>query len=391
MQVSTTCRSTVKRWIDRGVRQQPDPLPLGQERVERAGLLERLPHRRAGPGPTASSRTSSSRGPRPATGRAAAAHSRGQPRGGRRGEHDAVLGGGGGRAQQQQRVAGRVGAAVEDHLAREQRDAGRRAASSAGRRALRDATSARDEHAVDAAPGQPRQVGDPAADLAHVRAARPVRRRRPGPRPTASSAHSSGATRSVARPATPCSTSRTSSSALPAALELGVRDVDQPGGDERLEDRRVAQPALGLLEVGHRQVRELAHQLVPRLATRSRSLGQPLRARRGASAASIVGAQPQREVRVAGEVPGVEQPERDPEVGRRPRSTISGSVRTEWSRRGAGVPQRVPDALGDARRGRRPRRAPAPRRGRSTAPARRGRSRRPRPARPRSSGPPHSS
>ena len=61
MQVSTTCRSTVNRWIDRGVRQQPDPLPLRQDPGQRPGLLERLPDRRAGPRPDASSRTSSCR------------------------------------------------------------------------------------------------------------------------------------------------------------------------------------------------------------------------------------------------------------------------------------------------------------------------------------------
>ena len=33
---------------DRGVREQPDPLPLGQQPVEGAGLVEGLPHRRAG-------------------------------------------------------------------------------------------------------------------------------------------------------------------------------------------------------------------------------------------------------------------------------------------------------------------------------------------------------
>ena len=43
----------------RGVRQQPDPLPLREDGVERAGLLEGLPDAAAGRGPAASSRTSS--------------------------------------------------------------------------------------------------------------------------------------------------------------------------------------------------------------------------------------------------------------------------------------------------------------------------------------------
>jgi hypothetical protein len=43
----------------------------------------------------------------------------------------------------------------------------------------------------------------------------------------------------------------------PAALEVGVRDVDQPRRHQRLEHGRVAQATGGLLDVGHRRVREL--------------------------------------------------------------------------------------------------------------------------------------
>ena len=44
----------------------------------------------------------------------------------------------------------------------------------------------------------------------------------------------------------------------PPGLQVGVRDVDEPGGDQRLEDGGVAQPADRLLEVRDRDVRELA-------------------------------------------------------------------------------------------------------------------------------------
>ena len=69
---------------------------------------------------------------------------------------------------------------------------------------------------------------------------------------------------------------------LPAALEVGVRHVDQPGGHERAQHRRVAQAALGLLEVGHREVGELADQLVPR-ARRPRAARAAGRGRRAAT------------------------------------------------------------------------------------------------------------
>ena len=140
---------------------------------------------------------------------------------------------------------------------------------------------------------------------------------------------------------------------LPAALELDVRDVDQPGRHQGLEHGGVAKPALGLLEVGHRHVGQLARSARAASRTSSCSSGSRSRASRR-QLVSIVGAQPQGEVGVAGEVPDVEQPERDPQVvgGR---STISASVRTEWSSCAPRVPQRVPDLLGhlaevDARR-----------------------------------------
>ena len=91
----------------RGVRQQPDPLPLGQEAVERPGLLERLPDgQQARPrGQQPDQQLSRLAGPGLGQRGALA----GQARGGGRREHHVPLGGLGGRPQQQQRVRRRAG------------------------------------------------------------------------------------------------------------------------------------------------------------------------------------------------------------------------------------------------------------------------------------------
>ena len=59
----------------RGVRQQPDPLPLGQDLVERAGLLERLP-RAEQPAARGEQPDQQLGAPRPATASGSGAHSR---------------------------------------------------------------------------------------------------------------------------------------------------------------------------------------------------------------------------------------------------------------------------------------------------------------------------
>ncbi len=129
----------------------------------------------------------------------------------------------------------------------------------------------------------------------------------------------------------------------PRPLQVDVRDVDQPGGDQCLEDGGVAQPALGLLEVGYRDVRQLAHQLVPRV-DETAQLGQPVLGG-PPPVGEHVAAQPQGQVRVAGEVPEVEQPEGDAEVGRRGvEHPTRGAHRVVEL--GPRVPQRVPDLLG---------------------------------------------
>ena len=323
----------------RGVRQQPDPLPLGQDPRPARRSPRASPTPRAGRGPAASSRTSSWRA---SSGhglrqRRALAH---QPGRGRRGEHDVALGGLGGRAQQQQRVLGRAGRRRSSTTSPPESATPGATGVRSGRRGRAEARPG--QHGVDAAPGQPGQVGDPAAELADVhlggRGVRQPERVRRGRRPVLGR---DPVGRPGRRPS--CSTSRTSSSGLPAALQVGVRHVDQPGRDQRLEHGRVAQPALGLLEVGHRDVRQLADQVVPaaRPARAARAAGP---ARRGATArASSCAAGGSGWGRRRGA--GRRAARARPAGRRRRRSSISETARTEWSSFGAGVPERVPDLL----------------------------------------------
>ena len=130
---------------------------------------------------------------------------------------------------------------------------------------------------------------------------------------------------------------------LSGSLEVGVRHVHQPRRHQGLEHRGVAQSTLGLLEVGHREVRQLADPVVPgahQLAQGGESLRRvpPPRRQHG-------GPQPQGEVGIAREVAYVEQPQRDPQVVLRRRRHLRrgphGVVEAH-----PGVPQRIPDLLG---------------------------------------------
>ena len=164
----------------------------------------------------------------------------------------------------------------------------------------------------------------------------------------------------------------------PRPLEIDVRDVDQPGGDQRQQDRRVAQPALRLLQVGHRGVGELpddvvalAHELVQRrqsTARRTPPVGETRRSaderpgrRRPRGTAGRAGRAPPggrpRPARASPTPTGPSGP-----AGRR--SPRSGTRPSPRRRRCRGGP-----------------RGPGPRRGRSTARARDARSPPPRPGR----------
>ena len=129
----------------------------------------------------------------------------------------------------------------------------------------------------------------------------------------------------------------------PAPLQVTVRYVDQPAGDQRLERGRVAQPAHRVLEVRDGGVRELAGQPAP-LGDHLAELLEP-----GAGVTTPLvrhgGPHPQGEVRVTCEVTGVEHPGRDAQVG-------GGLLEHLLDRAdrvvdvGAGVPERVPDLAG---------------------------------------------
>ncbi len=264
----------------RGVRQQPDPLPLRQQPGQRPGLLQRLPHtEQAAPGGE-HPHQEVARLVGPGVGqRRRLAH---QPRGRRRGQDGVALGGQRGGPQQQHGVAVRPGPAVEDDLAARQRHPRREWLE---RRPPRGARRRRPrQDAVDPPPGQPREVRDPPTELAHVdlggplavRAlgmTEPVGDRPPGLGVDPVGGASGGRVHEVAHV----------EQRLTAALEVAVRHVDQPRGDQRLEHGRVAQAALRLLQVRHGEVGELARpaRAAPAPSPAARAAA---RARRGATA-----------------------------------------------------------------------------------------------------------
>ena len=129
----------------------------------------------------------------------------------------------------------------------------------------------------------------------------------------------------------------------PAALQVAMGYVDQPARHQRLEHGGVAQPADRLLEVGHGGMRQL-----PGLPTAlGDQLAQLLEPGTGIAAPLVEHgrAQPQGQVGVTGQVPGVEHPGRDPEVrGGLVEHLLDTAHRVVDVR--AGVPERVPDLAG---------------------------------------------
>ena len=336
MQVSTTCRSTVNRWIAEACGSSRIRSHSGSK-PSSAPVSSSVSHTASSPRPAASSRTSACR--------ASAGHGSGS--GGHSRTSRAAVAGASTTSRSAATAAARSSSAGSRRAGRRRRARPRRADSATPGRDRLQLRAARvahrrgpGQHGVDPPPGQPREVGDPAAELAHVplrggrvvepqpaRRAAPTARGRPGRWASGVSAWS---------------TSRTSSSASRDRSRSACGDVDQPGRDQRLEHGRVAQPALGLLEVGHREVGELADQLVP-LVTSVRSSGSRSRASRR-QRGQHRRPQPQGQVGVAGEVAHVEQPERHLEVvvGRRDHL---GQRAHRVVEPGAGVPERVPDLL----------------------------------------------
>ena len=113
----------------------------------------------------------------------------------------------------------------------------------------------------------------------------------------------------------------------PAALEVDVRHVDEPGSDQGLEDGGVAQSALGLLEVGTDTCASSPISWC-RESTILRSSGSRSRAVRRHWASTWCA--PGGSVGVAGEVPDISETE----ATRRSAAAASRTpeaVRTEWS------------------------------------------------------------
>ena len=119
--------------------------------------------------------------------------------------------------------------------------------------------------------------------------------------------------------------------------------VDHPGRHQRLEHGGVAQASPGLLEVGHGGVGQLAHPVHP--GTDQVAQPRQVLARVAPPLRQHVGAQPQRDRGVAGQVPGVEQPEGDADVaGRGAGHLVERAHRVVEP--DVGVPQRVEHLLG---------------------------------------------
>ena len=319
----------------RGVRQQPHPFPLGQDLLQRPGLVERLPHaEQPGPGRQQThQQLSGAVGPgiREWLALADQACRRG------RGQQQVPLGRLGGRAQEKQRVGGRVGAPVEDDLLVGHRDAGRDRLQPGAALAGRVRTSL---HRLGTTPRQAAQVGDPPGEPAGVHLhGRPVGQaeelRHVGPvlRDHAVGGTSGHGVQGVADV----------EQRHPAPLQVAVRYVDEPAGDQCLERRRVAQAAHRVLEVRDGGVRELTGQPTA-LGDHLAQLLEP-----GAGVATPLvrhgGPHPQGEVRVTREVPGVEHPGRHAQVGGRLLQHLLDRAHRVVDV-GAGVPERVPDLAG---------------------------------------------
>ena len=126
-------------------------------------------------------------------------------------------------------------------------------------------------------------------------------------------------------------------------VDLPVRPVGEPGPGERPEHRHVPQAAAGLLQVRLDQMGQLPVPGVPR-GHRLGELGQP---GPQSGAPVLVDGRPGRrdELRVAGEIPQVEQADRRCEVGLGDLPAL-GDGADGVVQAGLGVPHRVPDPVG---------------------------------------------
>ena len=318
-----------------GVRQQSDPIPLGQDLFQRPGLLEGLPHGQQSAAGREQPHHQLARllGPRLGD-RHTFAH---QSSCRRRGEHHVSFGRLGRCPQQQQRVLPRSRSGIQNDLPRGDRDAGRHAQQRGASYGRRRGGSL--DNVSCPPPRQPGEVGHSTTEFTHpelggeciggshaASEVHPHLRADPVGRSTRQGVHDVADVKKL----------------LATALQIGMRYVDQPGRDQCLEHDCIAQAALCLLDVRDRRMRQLTDHLVT-LAHQRAQRGQ-LRPGVAAPLRQHLGPQPQGEVGIARQVPDVEQAERDPQIllGRLGHLSHRSHRVIQL---GAGVPQRIPDHL----------------------------------------------
>ena len=318
-------------------RQVADRSPLGEQPAPQAGAVERFDDvdERA---PGAQQRQQlGERRPRP--GLAQLRRGVGEVVQGAGGDRQPGAGGGRGDAQHQRRVAGGRGVAGQRHLPqvfddpRGQRPAHRWAAQR-GQAAARQSGAGRaqtdlgGERDRACGPGQgPGQV-EPVADLQH-------RGHLVG---VLGAEHVAGA------PGEAVQLGADVEQQVARLQHLTAGAVEQLGRGERVDQVHVAQPAVAVLQVGLDAVGDLPH-LGPAVAGGVGELVEPAPDTRAPGlpdgAADGVGQR-----LVAGDVPGLEQPQRGPQVRR---GHLDGLARGAHGvvEPDAGVPQRVPHLLGE--------------------------------------------
>ena len=336
MQVSTTCRSTVNRWISEACGSRRIRSHSGSSR-SRAPVSSRVSQTARRPRPDASSRTKSWRAP--------SGHGSGRS-GLSRTSRAAVAGAS---------SASRSAAAAAARSRSSGSWAGSASADSTTSPADRATPGAscsswgRRGPTVEAGPASTASVRRHVSrDRCEIR--RPSSRRcrwaapaSATPRPGASSAHRSGPTRSVARPATSWRTSRassrasrhrsrsacgTSTSQVATSAFSTVASRSPPSASLRSGTDTCASSPISSCRLstrrrssGSRSRAVRRHWVSTRVRSRSVRLGSPARCRMSSSPSAT---------------------RRSPAEA----SSIPETVRTEWSSLALGVPQRVPDLLG---------------------------------------------
>ena len=335
---STRCRSTVKRCS--GLRCGPvaDPLPVRDQRGQQALLVERLPDRdRARPGAEQRQQRVAGVGrPRDRQRRAL-----GQPGQRPRRERQPDLGGRGGGPQHQHRVGRRHRRPGQDDLAVLLDHAvGERPAVRLAP-AHPDAEGAAAARPVGLAEGVIDRVGDGPARAGQLAQQRVAVEQAERARDLVLLLEHEPV---EASPGDLVQHVAGVQDLLVGGPDLGPGRGRDPRGGDRLDGVHVPLPAARLLQVGLEQVGELAVEPGP-LLVQPLELGQPGPGV-GPPVLERALAQPRGQVRVARDVPGVQQPEGDLEVaaGHPPglRHGPHGVVELR-----ARVPDRVPDPVGD--------------------------------------------